>query len=29
MPHGFMQMGALDGRRAVMRLMREFLARNI
>jgi acetyl esterase/lipase len=29
MPHGFMQMGALDGRRAVMRLMQEFLARNV
>ena len=29
MPHGFMQMGALDGRRAAMRLMREFLARNL
>ena len=29
MPHGFMQMSALDGRRAVMRLMREFLARNV
>jgi hypothetical protein len=24
-----MQMGALDGRRAAMRLMREFLARNV
>ena len=29
MPHGFMQMSALDGRRAAMRLMREFLARNL
>jgi acetyl esterase len=29
MPHGFMQMGALDGRRAAMRLMRDFLARNV
>ena len=29
LPHGFMQMGALDGRRAAMRLMRDFLARNV
>jgi hypothetical protein len=29
MPRGFMQMSGLDGRRAAMRLMREFLARNI
>jgi acetyl esterase len=29
MPHGFMQMGALDGRRAAMSLMRDFLARNV
>lgn len=29
LPHGFMQMGALDGRLAAMRLMRDFLARNV
>jgi acetyl esterase len=29
MPHGFMQMSALDGCRAVMRLMWDFLARNL
>jgi acetyl esterase len=29
MPHGFMQMSALDGCRAAMRLMWEFLARNV
>jgi acetyl esterase len=29
MPHGFMQMRALDGCRAAMRLMWEFLARNV
>jgi acetyl esterase/lipase len=29
MPHGFMQMSALDGRRAAMRLMWDFLARNV
>jgi len=29
MPHGFMQMGALDGRHAAMRLMWDFLARNV
>jgi acetyl esterase/lipase len=28
MPHGFMQMSELDGCRAAMRLMWEFLARN-
>lgn len=29
MPHGFMQMSALDGWRAAMRLLWEFLARNV
>jgi acetyl esterase len=29
MPHGFMQMSALEGCRAAMRLMWEFLARNV
>jgi acetyl esterase/lipase len=29
MPHGFMQMSALDGCRAAMRLMWDFLARNV
>ena len=29
MPHGFMQMSALDGCRAAMRLVWEFLARNV
>lgn len=29
MPHGFMQMSALDGCRATMRLMWDFLARNV
>src|SRR5262245_26337701 len=29
MPHGFMQMSALDGWRAAMRLLGEFLARNV
>jgi acetyl esterase len=29
MPHGFMQMGALDGRDAAMRLLWDFLARNV
>ncbi len=29
MPHGFMQMSTLDGCRAAMRLMWEFLARNV
>ena len=29
LPHGFMQMSALDGCRAAMRLMRDFLARNV
>ncbi len=29
MPHGFMQMSALDGCRAAMHLMRDFLARNL
>jgi acetyl esterase len=29
MPHGFMQMSTLEGCRAVMRLMWEFLARNV
>jgi acetyl esterase/lipase len=29
LPHGFMQMSALDGCRAAMRLMWEFLARNV
>jgi hypothetical protein len=29
MPHGFMQMSMLEGCRAAMRLMWEFLARNV
>jgi acetyl esterase/lipase len=29
MPHGFMQMSTLEGCRAAMRLMWEFLARNV
>jgi hypothetical protein len=29
MPHGFMQMSTLDGFRAAMRLISEFLARNV
>jgi acetyl esterase len=29
MPHGFMQMSALDGCRSAMRLMWDFLARNV
>ena len=29
MPHGFMQMSTLDGCRSAMRLMWEFLARNV
>jgi hypothetical protein len=29
LPHGFMQMSALEGCRAAMRLMWDFLARNV
>jgi hypothetical protein len=29
MPHGFMQFSALDGCRAAMRLLWDFLARNV